>query len=293
MKPDNNINGKVCLITGATAGIGKVTAKELARMGATVVMLCRNRAKGEAVKEEIEKTYRNARVDLIQADLCSLDDVRRAADEFRSKYSKLDVLVNNAGGVNHERKLTVDNLEATFEANYLSHFLLTILLLDVLKKSAPSRIINVSSMAHIQGRISFKDLQAARKYGWMSSYAQSKLAQIYFTYELADRLAGSGVTVNALHPGLVSSNFNNNTKGIVHVISGLVYGIAGVSVEEGAQTTIYLATSPDVGGVSGKYFDKCKEKESSRLSRDRDVGRQLWEVSEEVIKEKIGIEISH
>ncbi len=289
---NNNLKEKVCLVTGATSGIGKVTAQELACMGATVVILCRNRTKGEAIKSEIEKAYHDAKVDLIVADLESLKDVRRATGEFKSKYSRLDVLINNAGGVNNKRRLTTDRLEATFEANYLSHFLFTSLLLDTLKASAPSRIINVSSGIHIQGKIIFEDLRTEQRYRWMSSYAQAKLAQIYFTYELADRLSGTGITVNVLHPGLVSSNFNSHTKGIVHVISGLVYAVAGISVEEGAKTSVYLASSPDVEGVTGKYFYKCREKESSRLSHDKDVGRRLWKVSEEIIQEKIGVEIS-
>lgn len=293
MSSNLSMNSKTCLVTGASSGIGKVTANELARMGATVVMVCRNRGKGEAVKEKIEKTYHDAKVDLILADLSSLNEVRRAADEFKSKYSRLDVLINNAGGVNYNRKVMADGLEATFEVNYLSHFLLTNLLLDTLKDSAPSRIINVSSAIHTQGKIIFEDLQTEHRYSWMSSYARSKIAQIYFTYELADRLAGTGVTVNVLHPGLVSSNFNSNTKGVVHAIAGLVYAVAGISAEEGAKTSVYLASSPEVEGVSGKYFYKCKEKESSRLSHDKDVGRRLWKVSEEIIQKKIGIDISH
>lgn len=283
---DNNMNGKVCLVTGATAGIGKVTTKELARIGANVVMLCRNRIKGEAVKEEIEKTYHDAKVDMLLADLSSLNDVCRAADEFKSKYSRLDVLINNAGGVNYKRKVTVDGLEATFEVNYLSHFLLTGLLLDSLKAGAPSRIINVSSAAHTPGRIDFDDLQSKNKYNGWSAYSSSKLAQVLFTYELADRLNGSGVTVNALHPGLVSSNFNSNTGGIVHVIAGLVYAIAGISAEEGAKTSVYLASSPEVEGVSGKYFYKCKAKTSSKVSYDLSIRRRLWEVSEELVNKK-------
>jgi len=281
----NNRDGKICLVTGTTAGIGKVTARELARMRTKVIMLCRDRGKGESVKAEIKGLYRDAEVDLIVADLSSLSEVRRAADEFKSKYSRLDILINNAGGVNQKRRVTSDGLEATFVTNYLSHFLLTGRLLELLKASAPSRVINVSSAAHMQGRINFDDLQAEQKYGMMSAYSQSKLAQIYFSYELADRLNRSGVTVNALHPGLVFSNFHNSMQGIYHFGASLVYAVAGISVEKGAETTIFLATSPSVKRITGKYFYKCQERTSSRFSYDLLIRKRLWEVSEELVKE--------
>lgn len=284
----SNLQGKVCLVTGASGGIGKVTARELATMGATVVMICRNRAKGEATQAEIKAASGNTQVDLIVANLSSLAEVRRAADEFKQRYTRLHVLINNAGAINGERKLTPDGLEDTFAANYLAPFLLTELLLDRLKASAPARIINVSSSGHTQGKIDFADLQSAKNYSFMRSYTQSKLAQIYFTYELADRLKGTGVTVNALHPGLVSSNFNRGTKGIAHLIGEIVYFFTGISVEKGAQTTLYVATSPEVEGVSGKYFSQSnggKETPSSNLSYDLAIRQRLWEVSEELIRQ--------
>lgn len=280
-----NMQGKVCLVTGSSSGIGKVTARELARMGATVVIVCRNRAKGEVTQAEIKEASGNAQVDLIVADLSELSQVRRAASEFLQKYAQLHVLIHNAGAINGERKGTPDGLENTFATNYLAPFLLTQLLLDVLKASAPARIVNVSSSGHTSGHIDFADLQGTQSYSFMKAYTQSKLALIYFTYELADRLKGTGVTVNALHPGLVASNFNNGTKGMAHFIGEVVYFFRGVSVEKGAQTMLYLATSPEVEGVSGKYFAACKPIPSSKLSYDVTIRQRLWNVSEELIRQ--------
>ena len=279
------MQGKVCLVTGCSSGIGKVTARELAKMGATVVMVCRNRVRGEEIQAEITQISRNTQVDLIVADLSDLSQVRRAASEFLQKYAQLHVLIHNAGAIHGERKVTPDGLEETFASNYLAPFLLTNLLLEVLKASAPARIINVSSSGHTSGRIDFTDLQGARRYSFMNAYTQSKLAQLYFTYELAERLKGTGVTVNALHPGLVTSNFNSGTKGMAHVIGEVVYFFSGISVEKGAQTTLYLATSAEVEKVSGKYFSDCKPISSSKLSYDVTIRRRLWNVSEELIRQ--------
>lgn len=281
----SNMQGKVCLVTGSSSGIGKVTARELAKLGTTVVMVCRNRAKGEAAQAEIKEASGNAQVELIVADLSELSQVRRVANEFKQSYTQLHVLVNNAGGINSEYKVTPDGLEFTFATNYLAPFLLTQLLLDVLKASAPARIVNVSSAAHTQGKINFADLQETQRYSFTKAYGQSKLAQIYFTYELADQLKGTGVTVNALHPGVVTSNFNNGMRGIARIIGGVIYFFAGINVEKGAQTTLYLATSGEVEGVSGKYFSDCKEASSSRLSYDVTVRQRLWNVSQELIRQ--------
>lgn len=279
-----SMKGKVCLVTGSSSGIGKVTARELARMGATVVMVCRNRAKGEVALAEIKEMSGNAQVDLIVADLSSLAEVSRAANEFKQKYAQLHVLINNAGGVNAERKVTPDGLEYTFATNYLAPFLLTELLLDVLKASAPARIINVSSVAHASGKIDFSDLQGAQRYSIMRAYCQSKLAQVYYTYELADQLEGTGVTVNVHHPGMVASNFNDGLSGFTHFIGVVAYAAMGISVEKGAETMLYLATSPEVEGVSGKYFSDSKEKASSKRSHNVAVRKRLWQVSEELIR---------
>ncbi len=279
---ESTMQGKVCLVTGSSSGIGKVTARELARLGATVVMVCRNRAKGEAVQAEIKAATGNDRVDLILADLSSLADVRRAAAEFKERYTQLHVLIHNAGGVNSVRKVTSDGLEMTFVANYLAPFLLTELLLDVLKASAPARIVNVSSTAHQSGKIDFDDLQGEKKYNMWKAYGQAKLALILFTYELARQLEGSGVTVNALHPGVIASNFDQGL-GKIYRLGWKLAAPFMTSVEQGAQTTLYLATSPEVEGVSGKYFANCKEVRSSKLSYDEAVRRRLWKVSEELV----------
>jgi NAD(P)-dependent dehydrogenase (short-subunit alcohol dehydrogenase family) len=281
------VQGRVCLVTGSSSGIGKVTARELASMGATVVMLCRNRMKGEAVQAEIKAESPNAQVDLIVADLSELAEVRRAAHECIQHYPQLHVLINNAGGMNAEREVTSLGLEATFVTNYLAHFLLTELLLDVLKASAPARIVNVSAPGHKIGRIDFADLQGEHRYNALKAYTQAKLAQIYFTYELAERLKGTGVTVNALNPGHVVTNFNHNTEGLLHAIAELIYRFDGISAEQGAQTTLFLATEPVVENVSGKYFANCKQVPSSRRSYDAAVRQRLWNVSAALIQQKV------
>jgi NAD(P)-dependent dehydrogenase (short-subunit alcohol dehydrogenase family) len=278
-----NMKGKVCLVTGSSSGIGKVTARELARMGATVVMLCRNRAKGEATRAEIKAATGNEQVDLIVADLSSLAEVRRAAQEFKQEYTQLHVLINNAGGANSTRTVTVDGFETTFAANYLAPFLLTEELLDLLKASAPARVVNVSSMAHTRGKIDFDDLQGEKKYSTWKAYGQAKLALILFTYELARRLAGTGVTVNALHPGVIASNFDQGLGPLTRwgwKIASPFFS----NVEQGAQTTLYLATSPEVEGVTGKYFANRKEVRSSRLSYNEAVRQRLWQISQELIQ---------
>ncbi|GHO93062.1 short-chain dehydrogenase [Reticulibacter mediterranei] len=278
-----NMRGKVCLVTGSSSGIGKATAKELARLGATVVMICRNRAKGEAAQVEIKAASGNAQVDLIIADLSELSQVRHAANSFTQKYTQLHVLINNAGGLKSEWEVTSDGLEYAFVTNYLAPFLLTELLLDTLRASVPARIINVSSAGHALGSIDFTDLQGERRYSPSKAYAQSKLAQLYYTYELADRLKGTGITVNALHPGAVATNFNDSLTGFVRFI-GMFNNFVGTSPEKGAQTTLYLATSPEVEGVSGKYFSKSKETPSSKRSYDVTVRKRLWQVSEELVR---------
>lgn len=276
---EKNMQGKICLVTGSNSGIGKVTARELAAQGATVVMVCRNRAKGEAAQAEIKAATGNDAVDLLIADLSSLAEVRRVATEFQQKYSQLHVLIHNAGGVNHKRTITPDGFEATFALNYLAPFLLTELLLATLKASTPARIVNVSSAAHMGGRINFADLQGEKRYNTWMAYCQAKLALVLFTYELASQLAGTGVTVNALHPGVIASNFGQSMGSFMSVGWKLISPFIS-TVEQGAQTTLYLATSPDVEGISGKYFANRKEKRSSPRSHDAAIRRQLWQVSQ-------------
>jgi NAD(P)-dependent dehydrogenase (short-subunit alcohol dehydrogenase family) len=271
--------GKICLVTGATSGIGKVTAKELANQGATVVLVARDRIRGMATADEIRSVTGNGRVDALFADLSSQAEIRKLATEFKSRYTRLHVLVNNAGSQFNVRTTTIDGLERTFAVNHLAYFLLTNLLLETLVASAPARVINVASGAERAGHIDFDDLQGEKKYGTVRSYAQSKLANVLFTYELARRLEHTGVTVNTLHPGGVRTGFGRNNSGAF----GLLVRMLGpflLTPEQGAETSIYLATSSDVDGVTGKYFVKKRVAKSAPESHDRNVARQLWDVSE-------------
>ncbi len=265
------------MVTGANSGIGKVVAKELSRMGGRVTLVCRNQVKGEIARNEIENATGNKSVELMLADLSSLESVRALAKNYRGAHTELNVLVNNAGLIIGKRTATVDGLETTFVVNYLSHFLLTNLLLDLLSNSAPSRVVNVTSDAHFRGHMSLEDLQEVGNYGAMRAYCQSKLAQVLFTYELAERLKGSRVTVNCVHPGAVRTRWGDEAGAL-----GIGIRIARpfmLSPERGAETPIYLASSPDVEGVTGKFFSKKKERQSSSESYDQTEWKKLWEVS--------------
>ena len=281
-----SMHGKVALVTGATAGIGEVTARELARMGATVVGVARNPQKAARVTQAIQAAT-GAQVDFLIADLSSLAQVRRLADEFKRRYTRLDVLINNAGAVNMNRQETVDGYEMTFALNHLSYFLLTNLLLDVLKASAPSRIVNVSSDASRGGRINFDDIEGRRSYSGFGAYSQSKLANILFTFELARRLRGTGVTANALHPGFVATNFGHNNGGLMTFGIGLIQRVVALKPEQGAATQIYLASSPEVEGVTGQYFDKSKAVQAPPAAYDEATARRLWELSEQMTAERV------
>ena len=276
---------RISIVTGANAGIGRVTSLALARMGATVVMICRNREKGEVAAAEIMKSTGNRSVQLLIGDMSSQADVRRVAGEFREKFNSLHVLVNNAGGLVPTRELSVDGIEKTFAGNHLGYFLLANLLLDVLKKSAPSRIVNVASDFHRLAKLDFNDIQGERKYSQLQAYALSKLANILFTYELARRLDGTGVAVNCVHPGGVNSNFYNNSGARLRVFSAL-FAWAMRTPEKGAETVIYLASSAEVEGITGKYFKDKKVVQSSKLSMDGEISKRLWDVSEEMVKLK-------
>lgn len=265
------------MVTGANSGIGRSTALELAKMGYTLVMVCRNRERGEAALREVKERSGDELVDLMIADLSSMQSVRQLAADFLGKYSALHILINNAGIVNLRRHVTVDGYEVTFATNYLAPFLLTNLLLERLKSSAPSRIVNVSSASHYGGHIDFDDLQGAKKYGVMRAYSQSKLALILFTYELAERLAGTGVTVNCLHPGAVATNIWKRSAGRAGFIMRIPTAFMA-SPSQGAETVVFLASSPDMDKTSGEYFEKKMVKRSSRESYDGAVGKSLWEV---------------
>lgn len=278
-----NMQGKVCLITGATSGMGKATAQGLARLGATVVLVARTLSKGEAVRDEIQRQSGNNKVDLLVADLSSQQEVRKLADDFKAKYAQLHVLVNNAGGVFYAREETIDGLERTFALDHLAYFLLTNLLLAVLKASAPARVINISSQAEAFGKINFEDLQSKKNYRAFVAYGQAKLANVMFTYELARRLEGTGITVNVVTPGAVATSFGHNTNGIFRYLWPIFTRFAP-SAEQGAQTAIYLASSPDVEGMTGKVFYKSKELHSSKKSHNAAAQRRLWDISAEQTK---------
>lgn len=281
------MNGRVCLITGATNGIGKETALALAKMGANVVLVARSAAKGDATLAEIKQRSANDQVELLLADLASLDATRRLAAAFREKHDRLHVLVNNAGSYQASRSISADRFEMTFAVNHLAHFLLTDLLLDLLKASAPARVINVSSGAHARATIDFDDLQNERGYAGMSVYGQSKLANVLFTYELARRLEGTGVTANCLHPGVVRTGFGRNNSGIRGSFFAVFHALARpflLTPEQGAETSIYLAAAPEVETVTGKYFVKKEPVDSSAASYDSEAALRLWQVSAELVK---------
>ena len=276
------MQGKICLITGGTNGIGKSTAQELARRGATVVIVGRNTQKTAQVVKEIRAASGNKNVDSLLADLSSQQEVRHLANEFKSRYSYLHVLLNNAGGVFMQRHLSVDGIEMTFALNHLAYFLLTNLLLDTIKASPTARIINVSSNVHNSGKIEFDNLQGERDYS-ASAYGNSKLANILFTTELAQRLEGTGVTVNALHPGFVSTGFGKNNPGLLMKIIRAVVPLIARSPEKGAETSIYLASSTSVEGITGKYFYDSHMIPAAPQATDMAVAKKLWDVSAEMV----------
>ena len=284
---DKPMHGKVCIVTGAASGIGAVTAQALAQQGAAVILVDRNSEKGAITVNQIKQQTGNPAVEFMWADLSAQKEIRQLVQQFKSRYQRLDVLVNNAGAIFRQRQETVDGIEMTFALNYLGYFLLTNLLLDTIKASAPARIINVSSRSHARAQINFDDLQSRSSYRGLQAYAQSKLAIVLFTYELARRLEGTGVTVNALHPGVVATNFATNNRGVVG-LSMRLFRLAFISPEQGAQTSIYLATSPEVEGVTGKYFVKQQAVPSSPASYDTATASRLWQVSAEMTGLPVG-----
>lgn len=272
-----NITGKTVLVTGATSGIGNAAALTLAKMDAKVIVHGRSEDKCKATVKDIkEKTGKD--VDYIIGDLSSQKQIRNTAEEFKNRYDRLDILINNAGLWKKKRHETEDSIEMTFAVNHLGYFLLTNLLLDLLKKSAPSRIICVSSGLHKNGVIDFDDLEFKKKrYSGMKAYGNSKLMNVLFTKELARRLEGTNVTVNAMAPGLVNTNLGRD-GGLLRAIFKF-----GRTPEKGARTIVYLATSPEVEGITGKYFYDEKETPSSKTSNDMELAKKLWEVSEDMV----------
>lgn len=270
---------KTCLITGATSGIGRAAAQAIAAQGHRVVIVGRNSAKTEATAAELRRATGHPHIDPLVADLSSLAEVRRLAAEVSARYPQLHVLVNNAGAFFMRRHTTADGLEMTFALNHLSGFLLTNLLLERLKVSAPARIVNVTSAMERDARPDWDDLQMERRYNAMQAYAISKRFNLYFTYELARRLEGSGVTVNAVHPGAVATGIWTRPVGRVGALLGPLLRRIMRSPEQGADTVVYLALAPEVEGVSGRYFVDRRPRTSSRASQDPEATRRAWAIS--------------
>lgn len=280
------LSGKRAVVTGATAGIGFETAKALGLLGADVIVVGRSPDKTQATVAEL-KRLTQANIDSFLADLSSLKDLQRVGREIVAKYDTLHVLVNNAGGINMSREVTVDGYERTFATNHLGYFVLTAALLPALQKGAPSRIVNVASEAHRGTQLNFDDLMAERGYSAFPVYGRSKLANILFTRHLAQRLVGTGVTANCLHPGVVDSQFIKGKTGLWK-LAGQIGGLFMISPEAGAKTSVYLASSPEVQGVSGQYFDKCRTKRPTARAQDDEVAKRLWDVSEQLVAAKLG-----
>ena len=273
------MDGKTVLVTGASSGIGMATAARLGALGARVVLVSRKEDRGMRARDALLRDNPSANLDLLVADLSTTGAIRKLADDVGQRYRTLDVLINNAALLTSRRKLTPENMEMQFFVNHLAYFLLTGLLLDVLRQSAPSRIVNVASTAHSRGVIDFDDLQLATHYRGWQAYANTKLMNIVFTYELARRLEGTNVTANCLHPGVIKTGLMRNFSGVVQVAWNAT-GRFFKQADDGAETPVYLASSPDVDGVTGKYFKNCQPLGTSQQSYDREVQRRLWEESE-------------
>jgi len=275
------MSNKTILVTGATDGIGRATASAIASQGHTVIISGRNPPKTAHVAEEIRQQTRNPNIDHVIADFASLDAVRRMVSMFLERYDQLDVLVNNAGLVTPTRQLSQDGYELQFAVNHLAPFLLTNLLLDALQRSPAGRIVNVSSIGHARGQIHFDDLQFEREFQPRQAYSQTKLANVLFTYVLARRLQDTSVTANVLHPGIVKTSLSHDYMG--NPIFRFFEGFIAVSPEKGAATTIYLATSPEVAGISGGYFIRSQQKKSAPHTYDEALQDRLWSVSEQLV----------
>ncbi len=274
------MKNKTAVITGGNDGIGYQTSLELARRGAHVIIVCRNEQKAKNAVQQIKSATGNEHIRYVLADLANQQSIRKAAAEIRSKVDVLDVLINNAGGTFGSFELTADGLEKTIATNHFAYFLLTGLLLDLVKKSPYARIVNVSSGSHYNGKIDFESFTKNNGYNVLKAYAQSKIANVLFTFELAERLKKTQVTVNCLHPGFVKTRIGSKSGHFAASLWILLTKISGMSLEQGAATSVYLATSPEVQGITGKYFTKCKAKEPKADACDAALRKKLWEVSE-------------
>lgn len=273
---------KICVVTGANSGIGFETAKSLCSKGATVILVCRSQEKAEKAVAAIKKEVPEAKTDYALADLASQKQVHQLAENIRSRFDKIDVLVNNAGSWFSDFQLTEDGIERQWAINHLSPFLLTHLLLPVLKKSSDPRVINVSSDSHFHGKIHFQDVNLTGNYHGLRAYAQSKLANVLFTFEFERRKGNLPISVNAVQPGLVKTDI-----GLKHTVSfhGLMWKLrrlTGTTPEKGAATSVFLASSEELKGISGKYWDRCKAKPASTIANDKQVAEKLWDLSLEM-----------
>lgn len=277
------MQNKNILITGATAGIGLETAKSLAKMGATIYIVARTSVKAKLAIEEIKKYSGNDKIDFFVADLSSFQEVRKLAQDVQAKLNKLDVLINNAGATFQHFRLSEDNIEMSFATNHLSYFLLTNLLINLIKESAPARIVIVASDSHYRGSLDFNDLNMTTNFNGLKAYERSKLGNVLFTLELAERLKGSGVTVNALHPGRVKTDIGSKNSGLLYKIGWTLFKIfSSVSIEKGAETSVFLAHSEEVKDITGKYFANSKQKWHSRYSQTPGMKEKLWEESKKL-----------
>jgi NAD(P)-dependent dehydrogenase (short-subunit alcohol dehydrogenase family) len=283
------MRNKICLVTGATNGIGKVTARELATMGATVVIVGRSREKAEATAAELRAAAGHDRVHPLIADLSLISGCASLAEQFAAQFNRLDVLVNNAGGIFNERTLTREGLEMTFALNHMSYFAVTTRLLDLLKASPAARVVSVSSGAHTGGRLDWDNLQGEKRYTGFGAYATSKLLNLMFTYALVRRLDGTSVTANALHPGAVSTGFGLNNRDLISKVIFAGFKLIAIPVEKGARTSIYLASAPEVEGVTGKYYSEMKEMYSSAASYVRADQEKLWQISTELMASAVKV----
>lgn len=277
------MDGKICIVTGANSGIGRETALGLAQQGAHVVMLVRNIERGNVAKEYIMEKSCSKSVEMMLCDLSSTEQIRRFSNDYKDKYNRLDVLINNAGAVFSKRELTSEGFEQSFAVNYLAPFLLTHELLPILKSSNPSRIVNLTSGLHGRGIIDFDDLQCAGKYKGMSAYQNSKLMVVLFTYKMARELEGTGVTCNVVSPGFVATNLGRSSGGRANRIMFGMMKPFQLTPTEGAETSLYVATNPNLDAVTGKHFAKSQEKESAEITYDIDLQDNLWEVTKSLL----------
>lgn len=283
-KSEQPMQGKTCIVTGANTGIGKATAEGLARLGATLVMVCRDRDRGEAALAELQAITGSDSIELLLADLTDQAAIREFVERFQERYDRLDVLINNAGGIFGSRSVSVDGIEMTLALNLLAPFLLTNLLLDSLEAGAPSRVVNVSSRASLGGSIDLDDLQSESSYSGTKVYGNAKLAEVLFTEELARRVSDRNITANSLHPGVVATEFGKRDgawwlRGLVRLAKPFL-----INSEKGARTSIYLASSPEVESVSGEYFADCAPAKPSQYAGETELARELWTASERLTR---------